>query len=48
MLISKEDILHQQCYKHVNNMGKYLQANISPSRATRGNFTNIDDKIQSS
>ncbi|GAU42748.1 hypothetical protein TSUD_77850 [Trifolium subterraneum] len=42
----KEDILQHTCFKHVNNIGKYLGANITHGRATRGKFKNIIDKIQ--
>jgi hypothetical protein len=42
----KEEILHHAWYKQVNNMGKYLGANISPGRTTMGKFDSIIDKIQ--
>jgi hypothetical protein len=42
----REDIVHHTGYKQVNNMGRYLGANIDPGRATRGKFSNIIDKIQ--
>jgi len=42
----KEDILQHTGYNHVNNMGWYSGANISPGRATRGKFHNVIDKIQ--
>ncbi|CAJ2669949.1 unnamed protein product [Trifolium pratense] len=42
----REDILNHTGYKHVNNIGRYLGANISPGRSTRGKFHNIIDKIQ--
>ncbi|PNX73125.1 ribonuclease H [Trifolium pratense] len=41
-----EDILKHTGYTQVNNIDRYLGANISPGRTTRGKFNNIIDKIR--
>jgi len=42
----KEEILNHASYTQVNNIGRYLGANISPGRTVRGKFNNIFNKIQ--
>jgi hypothetical protein len=42
----RDAILHHTGFKHVDNIDRYLGANINPGRATRGKFKNIIDKIQ--
>ncbi|CAJ2657953.1 unnamed protein product [Trifolium pratense] len=43
---TRDDIVHHTGFTQVNNLGKYLGANIAPSRSTRGKFQHIIGKIQ--
>ncbi|GAU36844.1 hypothetical protein TSUD_213680 [Trifolium subterraneum] len=43
---TRDDIVQHTGFTQVNNLGKYLGANIAPGRSTRGKFQHIIGKIQ--